>query len=132
MRRPTLLIFGAASVVLSLTYAADLSGDPSGLWKPFPAIFKIHSGAVADRTPATPTDRKLIINVDGKAAQELFDSIGPDVPEQCSSAKGDRERTKKGVTCTYTVQLSNSKNSHYRCWIGIDLITGEGEDNVSC
>ena len=131
MRSTIWLMFGAAAV-FSLANAADLSGDPSGLWKPFSAIFKIHSGIVADRTPPTATERKLTVHVDGKAAQQIFESIGPDVQPTCSGGQGDRDRRRKGVYCAYDAETVKATKGPYRCWIGINLISGEAENNVSC
>lgn len=131
MRRTPWLIFGGA-VTLSLATAADLTGDPSGLWKQFPAIFKIHSGIVADRAGPTAKDRKLTIHVDGKPAQELFNSIGPDVQPTCNGGQGDRDRRRKGIYCSFDPQSVNSKGGPYLCWIGVNLVTGEAETTVSC
>lgn len=122
----------AAAVALSIAHAADPSSDPSGLWKSFPAIYKIHSGSVADRTPPTAADRVLTVLIDGRAAKDVFDSIGPDVPKMCSAEEGDRTRAKKGVYCTYDAKLNDPKDSHYRCWIGVNLRTGDTEQTVSC
>lgn len=133
MRTTALLLIAGASVAVSLAYAADPSSDPYGLWKPLQgAIYKVHSGIVADRTPPTATDRKLTVLIDGKAAQEVFDSIGPDVPETCSGEKGDRVRDKKGVYCSYSARLDDPKDTHYRCWIGVNLRTGDTVGTVSC
>lgn len=117
---------------LSFARASDPSADPLGLWKSFPAIYKIHSGTIADRTPPTATDRMLTVLIDGKAAKDVFDSIGPDVTKMCSAEEGDRTRAKKGVYCTYEAQLTNPKDSHYRCWIGVNLRTGDTAQTVSC
>ena len=132
MRIKPWLISGAAAAVLSLARAADLAGDPSGLWKPFSAIFKIHSGLVADRTPPTASDRKLTVNVDGKPAREIFESIGPDIQPTCNGGQGDRDRRRKGIYCTYAPSDVKARGGPYRCWIGIDLVTGDAENNVSC
>ena len=132
MRFPTFLWLPVLVAGPISAHASDLASDPSGLWKSFPAIYKIHSGIVSDGTPATANDRMLTVQVNGKPAQEIFNSIGPDAPEGCSGAKGDRERAKKGVLCTYTAQPGNPKNSHYRCWVGINLQTGDGDVRVSC
>jgi hypothetical protein len=130
----TLLIVGVtAAAVLSIAHAADPSSDPYGLWKPLQgAIYKVHSGIVADRTPPTATDRKLTVLVDGKTAKEVFDSIGPDLPDTCSGAKGDRARDKKGIHCSYTAQDKGTKEGAYRCWIGLNLRTGDSVGTVSC
>lgn len=133
MRKTTLPMLGIFAIVVSLAHAADPSSDPYGLWKPFQgAIYKIHSGIVSDRTPATTADRKLTVLVDGKTAREIFDSIGPDLPETCSGEQGDRMRDKKGIHCSYTAQDKGTKDGPYRCWIGLDLQTGDSVGTVSC
>ncbi|UTY57993.1 hypothetical protein [Massilia sp. erpn] len=133
MRPINWLSLGALAAALSLAHAADPSNDPYGLWKPFrSAIYKIHSGVVADRSPPTAKDRMLTILVDGPIAKDIFDSIAPDLLDKCSSESGDRERAKKGIMCTYTIQLDSPKDSHYRCWIGLDLRTGNSVKTVSC
>lgn len=133
MRTTALLLIASAAVTVSLAYAADPSSDPYGLWKPLQgAIYKFHSGIVADRTPPTATDRKLTVLIDGKAAREVFDSIGPDVAGTCSGEQGDRVRDKKGVHCSYSARLDDPKDTHYRCWIGVNLRTGDTVGTVSC
>jgi hypothetical protein len=128
------LISGVVTVVaISLARAADPSSDPYGLWKPLQgAIYKLHSGLVADRTEPTASDRRLTIVVDGKTAREIFDSIGPDLPGTCDDVKGDRERNKKGVSCTYKTEDEKGKDGPYRCWIGVNLRTGDTVGTISC
>jgi hypothetical protein len=132
MRLSFVFIWGASAAVFLSAHAADLSGDPSGLWKPFPAIFKIHSGVAADRALPTAKDRKLTVNVDGAAAREIFESIGPDVQPTCNGGQGDRDRRRKGIYCTYDPADTKSEQGPYRCWIGVNLVSGEAENNVSC
>lgn len=131
MQARSWLFVGAAAVALCAK-AADLSGDPSGLWKSFPAIYKIHSGAVADRAAPTAKDRMLTVHIDGKAAKEVFEAIGPDVPLTCGNEKGQRERRRKGIFCAYDPQDVGAKSGPYLCWLGMDLVTGEAETTVSC
>lgn len=134
MRKFALLVSGAlVASLLSLAQAADPSSDPYGLWKPLRgAIYKFHSGIVADRTPPTASEHLLTVLVDGSAAKEIFESIGPDYPQTCSDAKGDRHRRKKGIVCDYTAQDEKDKDGPYRCWIGIDLRTGGTVPTISC
>ena len=131
MRVTTWLMAGMAAFP-SFPNAADLSGDSSGLWKPVPAIYKIHAGVVADRSPPTAKDRKLTLHIDGKTAHELFDSIGPDVQPTCNGGQGDRDRRRKGIYCSFDPQDVKAKAGPYRCWIGVDLVSGEAETTVSC
>jgi len=129
----TLLALGAATIALSLARAADPSSDPYGLWKPLQgALYKVHSGIVSDRTPPTASDRKLTVLVDGKTAKEIFDALGPDLPDTCSGEQGDRMRDKKGIHCSYTAQDKGTKDGPYRCWIGLDLRSGDSIGTVSC
>lgn len=130
VRTATWLSVGLISAcLLSLALAAE----PIHGWKSLPgAIYLIHGGSLADRQPATASDRKLSIVIDGPPAKEMFDAIGPDLPETCSGEKGDRARDKKGVSCTYSAQDKASKEGPYRCWIGVDLRTGESVGTVSC
>lgn len=134
MRIATWLALGAtATAVLSFAYAADPSSDPYGLWKSLQgAMYKIHSGSVADRTPATATDRMLTVLIDGRAAKDVFDSIGPDAQLVCSGVNGDRDRRRKGIYCTYSAQDEKKKEYPYRCWIGVNLLNGGTETTVSC
>jgi hypothetical protein len=129
MRTLTWLIACVAVAALSLAHAADPSGD----WKPFMgAIYKFHSGFLADDTPPTAKERLMTIYVDGKTAKEIFNSIGPDDPEVCDNAKGYRQRHKKGIDCDYTAEDEKSKNGPYRCWIGLNLRTGDTVGTISC
>lgn len=131
MRVTPAIICLAVAAMIPLAFA-QVPGDPSGLWKPFAGVYKIHSGGVADRTPATANDRRLTVNFNGKTAQEVFDSLGPDLPTTCSGETGDRAREKKGVTCVYTAMDAKSKEGPYRCWIGVNLKTGESTPTSSC
>jgi hypothetical protein len=127
------LIAGAATTLLSLAHAVDLSGDPYGLWKPLQgAVYKFHSGIVSDAAPPTANERRLTFLVDGQTAKEIFDSIGPDFPETCTDAKGDRHRRKKGIVCYYTAQDEKDKDGPYRCWIGMNLKTGDTVGTIAC
>jgi hypothetical protein len=134
MRTITWLVLGATTVVaFSFAHAAGPSSDPYGLWKSLQgAMYKIHSGSVADRTPPTAQDRTLTVLVDGKAAKEVFDSIGPDGQPVCSGVNGDRDRRRKGIYCNYSAADAKSKDGPYRCWVGVNLITGGTETTVSC
>lgn len=126
MRKLALLVFCSGAVVSLLVQAGD------GYWKPLQAQYLIHSKTASYPEAPTKTDRVVTVAIDGSAAKELFDLIGPDLPATCSGEKGDRARDKKGVRCSYTAQDAGSKDGPYRCWIGLDLRTGNGDVRVSC
>ncbi len=132
MRTFALLVLVAVSQLAS---AVPHEKKPHQLnrWNPLQAEYKIHSGDTAYSELPSKVDRALTVSFNGDAAKQLFDQIGPDVKDRCgSSAQGDRERRKKGALCLYETQLDSPTDSHYRCWIGIDLRTGEGDVRVSC
>ena len=115
--------------MFSIAHAAE----PIGGWKSLRgAIYLIHGGSLADRQLATAKDSKLSIAIDGPSAKDIFHSIGPDLPTTCGDEKGDRARNKKGVTCFFTAIDQKTKDGPYRCWIGIDLKTGDSVGTVSC
>jgi hypothetical protein len=131
MRNLTLLMFVG---FCQLASAGENESKPHELnqWNPLQASYKIHSGGTAYSEPPTKADSAFSVAFTDEAAKQVFDQIGPDVKAVCDDAKGYRERRKKGVYCSYTPRLENPENSHYRCWIGIDLRTGEGDVRVSC
>ncbi|MDT1847317.1 hypothetical protein FPK55_20270, partial [Acinetobacter baumannii] len=96
------------------------------------AVYFIHGGTLADRQPPSAQDRKLSIVIDGQAAKEIFDSIGPDLAETCSGERRDRARDKKGIHCVYNDDDKASTEGPYRCWVGLDLRTGHSIGLVSC
>lgn len=131
MRLELALICIAAAALLPLA-GASVPGDPSGLWRPFAGVYKIHSDNVADRAPPTSRDRRLTVNFDGTTAKEVFDNLGPDLATTCSGETGDRARAKKGITCIYTAQDAKRKEGPYRCWIGLNLKSGDTIPTLNC
>lgn len=116
-------------LVLSLSHAAT----PIGGWQSLPgAIYLIHGGSLADRQVQTAKDSKLTILIDGQPAMNIFNSIGPDLSATCANEEGDRARNKKGITCSYTAKDKGTKDGPYRCWIGVNLRTGDSVGTVSC
>jgi hypothetical protein len=132
MRKLTLL------VIICLCQLAGARQDemkPHALnqWNSLQPEYKIHSGGTAYSELPAKSDSAFTVAFKGEAAKQLFDQIGPDLKDSCGiSDTGDRERRKKGVLCLYETQLDSPTDSHYRCWIGIDLRTGAGDVRVSC
>ena len=126
MRKFTLLLSAAGAGFSVLAYAGG------GNWQPLQASYLIHSEGASYPEAPTAADRVITVVIDGKGARELFDSIGPDYHLTCSGEKGDRARRKKGVMCSYTAQDAGTKEGPYRCWLGLNLNTGDGDMRVSC
>lgn len=132
MRKLTLLVLAGLCQIGS---AAEDNKKPHELnqWNPLNANYKIHPGGTAYSELPTKTDSALSVAFRDEAARQVFEQIGPDVEPVCGSGeKGYRVREKKGIYCSFTPRLENPKNSLYRCWIGIDLRTGEGDVRVTC
>ena len=121
--------FAALGAAVSLAGAMEtMSG-----WKALSgASYLIHGGSLADRQLPSNADRKISILLGGRPAKDVFDSIGPDLPQTCSDEAGDRNRNKKGISCSFTARDKGTKPGPYRCWIGIDLRTGDSVATVSC
>jgi hypothetical protein len=124
MRKVTWLLLGA-SVFISFASATEYLGD----YKAFRASYLIYSGEPGERAAPTATDRKLAIAIEGQPAKEIFDSMAPDFHPTCSQEKGDRDRRKGNAYCTYSPR---GQGKGYRCWIGVNLRTGESVGAVSC
>jgi hypothetical protein len=132
MRKLTLSTFVACAGLSLLAYGSESESNGLGKWNTLRGSYMIHSGGTAYTEPPTKADSALSVHFEGKAAKEVFDQIGPDAKVMCSSEQGDRERSKKGVSCIYTAKLNDPKDSHYTCWVGINLRTGDGDVRVSC
>lgn len=106
--------------------------QPAPGWAPLQAQFLVHSGHATYAEAPTRTQSAVTIAFEGTPAKAVFDQMGPDAKMRCSSEKGDRERRTKGAACTYTAKLQSPSEPHYRCWIGVNLKTGDGDHGVSC
>jgi hypothetical protein len=129
------LILLAVVAVCQFAYAGQSGKTTHELnqWHQLQAEYKIHSKGTAYSELPTKTDSAFTVAFKGEAARQLFEQIGPDLKDGCGvSEKGDRERRKKGALCLYETRLDSPTDSHYRCWIGIDLRTGEGDVRTSC
>jgi hypothetical protein len=115
------LLLGA-SLLLSLAHAKEWTWE----YKPLKASYSIYSGELGERQAPSATDRKLAVEITGQAAKEMFDSMPPDFHPSCSQAKGDRDRRKGKVYCTV------HSGEGYRCFIGINLRTGESISGATC
>lgn len=101
-------------------------------WTTFKSQYRIHAGQATRAEHSTSTGSAITVAFEGKAAKSVFDQMGPDAKNRCSAEKGDRERRNKGALCTFTAKLDRATDTHYRCWIGVDLRTGEGHQGISC
>jgi hypothetical protein len=121
-----LLLATFVTVLLSAAHAQEKAAWPAPA-KPLKAAeYTIYSGELGNEQAPTKNDRKLSIEISGQAAKEIFDSLYPDTKVTCSSEKGERLRRKRDVWCAY------QPSEGYRCFLGVNLRTGESIPGGSC
>lgn len=114
-------IFLLASPVI----AADT--DP-GPYLQTAASYRIYGGGLGDPIAPRPNDKKVVFSIEGNAARQIFDAIGPDKHDPCTEGSGMRVRNKDHdhLTCTL------SKQNDYVCSFGFDLVSGESIGGSIC
>ncbi len=102
--------------ILSISFSAICQE-----YKPMESHYLLYSGSIGDPVTPKKNDAKVSIEVAGKAAEDIFNQIGPDVKDVCGEEKGSRFRTKNSgaISCQYTIQ------DGYVCYIGVDLKKGK-------
>ncbi|MDC8757854.1 hypothetical protein [Janthinobacterium fluminis] len=115
----------AASTLFSALYAAGKETAVSES-KPLKGSYSIYAGALGEEAAPTKNDRKIAIEITGRPAKEMFESMYPDYQPTCSGEKGDRDRRKGNVYCSFNQGVG------YRCFLGIDLRTGKSIAGASC
>lgn len=84
-------------------------------------------GGLGDPVPPSPDDTKIAFELRGKAARQMFDSIGPDKADACgSAAERFRSRDDERLVCTRSVK------GEYACYFGFDLKTGHSIGGSIC
>lgn len=114
IRRVLPLVF-----LLALPVAATDS-DP-GPYLQTAASYRLYGGGLGDPTAPKANDKKVAFSIEGSAARQIFDAIGPDKRDPCTEGSGMRVRHKDSekLTCT------RSKENDYVCSFGFDLVTGK-------
>jgi hypothetical protein len=122
----TLLKLIVTAGALSTTLYALGKDTEAGKSKPLKGSYSIYSGELSEESAPTTSDRKIAIEFTGLPAREMFDSMYPDFQPTCSGEKGDRDRRKGKVYCSFSPKVG------YRCFLGIDLRTGKSIAGASC
>ena len=113
-------------VLLTLLGAAAVAADWAFAFKPINAQMAIYSGGLGDPGMPTAQEAKVSFYVQGKAARDLFDHMGPDVKNECSSDPKARARVKGHLQCFVYAK------SDYSCYFGFDLKNGKGIAGSIC
>lgn len=115
-----------AASILPAALAAAGQDTAAGDSKPLKGSYSIYAGTLGEETAPTKNDRKIAIEITGQPAKEMFESMYPDYQPTCSGEKGDRDRRKGNVYCSFNQGVG------YRCFLGIDLRTGKSIAGASC
>lgn len=115
-------------VILGLPAAVQASKEWTFAYLPATAKYAIYGGELGDAIPPTDGDKRISIYLDGAAARDIFNHIGPDLTDVCGAEDNTRIREKDGgrISCSY------APKDGYRCYIGFDLRTGKSIGGVSC
>jgi hypothetical protein len=116
-----------AIAVLALPiHAADQAqADRPAPYQVLNGRYAIYSGELGDQQAPTKGDRKLSLIIEGKPAQDIFDSMAPDDKNACGD-EGARSRTKGNAWCTY------QPHRGHKCYLGLDLRTGKSIGGGMC
>jgi len=114
-------IFLLASPVI----AADTGPGP---YLQTAASYRLYGSGLGDPKAAKPNDKKVAFSIEGNAARQIFDAIGPDQRDPCIEGSGMRVRHKDHdhLTCTL------SKQNDYAYSFGFDLVSGKSIGGSIC
>ena len=85
--------------------------------KPFAGKYTLYGGSLDEAHAPTPGDIKLVVNLTGNSAKEMFNGIGADGQTNCADG-GARLRQRDMLLCRYRPK------DGYWCNFGFDLSTG--------
>jgi hypothetical protein len=106
--------------------AAAIAAEWAFEYKPTNTQMVIYSGGLADPAMPTAQEAKASFYVQGKAARDLFDHMGPDVKNECDFDPKVRVRKKENLQC-----VRHSKSEH-SCYFGFDLRNGKSVQGSIC
>jgi hypothetical protein len=111
----------------SLVTAFGADKSPSGHTK-LDGVYRIYGGGLGDPVAPTAKDKKIMFSLEGKAAKDMFESMGPDVKDACTGESGDRVRKKDDGN----LFCSKTEAGEYFCNFGFDLRTGKSIGGIVC
>ena len=90
-------------------------------YKPMESRYMLYGGGIGDPVAPSKSDASMSLEITGKAAEDLFGQIGPDVRDACGTEEGSRFRSRGNgsISCQYTRQ------DGYVCYLGVDLKKGK-------
>lgn len=115
-----------AAVSLCGVALAQATSSWDLVYKPIQGKYGIIGGAIGDPHAPTSRDKKVVFSVEGSAAKEMFDEIGPDIKGTCGTEDGGRVRQRQALSCRYR------KGEGHVCDYGLDLVTGKTVPGSTC
>lgn len=125
MRKILALLAGLALV--SLVSAAGKKLPWEFAYKPLKGGYVVYAGSLGEPIEPTHSERKISFVLTGSTAKEMFDSMGPDIPDTCGTEGGGRMRIKEHVTCDFY-----PGDRSYTCHMGFNLRTGKSIAGSIC
>jgi hypothetical protein len=115
-------------LLILLIPPASVASDNLEPYKPAKASYWLYGGGLGDPIPPKTNDKKIAFSIEGEAAQQIFDAIGPDKHDACTEESGTRfrARDKENLSCT------RSKEGDHVCNFGFDLVTGKSIGGSIC
>lgn len=95
-------------------------------YQPVQGHYVIYGGELGDPLPPTSKDKRIAFQIDGKAAKQLFDAMGPDLRNACGTEDESRLRQRAHLSCSY------HPRDGYHCDFGFDLLTGHSIGGSIC
>jgi hypothetical protein len=109
------------SLTLATVCALIALPNAQAVWeyvhKPFAGKYTLYGGFLDEAHSPSPGDTKLVVNLTGNSAKEMFQAIGPDIQTDCAD-RGFRLRQRDMLLCRYRPK------DGYWCTFGFDLSTG--------
>ena len=95
-------------------------------YQPVQGHYVIYGGGLGDPLPPSSKDKRIAFRIDGKAAKQLFDAMGPDLRNTCGVEGENRLRQRAHVSCSY-----HPRDGHH-CDFGFDLLSGHSIGGFTC
>lgn len=95
-------------------------------FKPVSGSYAIYGSGLGDPVAPTANEQKIAVVIKGKAARDIFDTIGPDVSDACLE-KPDRIRKRDNDNF-----ICMRVRGEYSCKFGFDLVSGKSIGGSIC
>lgn len=125
MSQKAVLLF---AIFLFISFTAKSGETWQWHHKKLTGVYGIYGGGLGDPIAPSPHDKKVMFSIDGQSARELFQAIGPDVKDACTSGSRVRVRKKDGEH----LFCQRDEDGAYFCNFGYDLTNGKSIGGITC